>query len=126
MHGSETGFVLFLASTILLVDPTRQEEEFASGLITIVTDGKDICSFDKPGRYTHAEQFTAHASGMSEGPKPKYLPRRGANAPVMRMEQGSHYCTACAEWVPSGIRTFNREVMCYVVCTSCLLLCFRI
>merc|ERR1711963_655747 len=35
--------------SILLVDPTRQEEELSTGLVTVVTDGKNICSFEKPG-----------------------------------------------------------------------------
>ncbi|KAK7097966.1 exosome complex component RRP43-like [Littorina saxatilis] len=34
---------------VLLVDPTRQEEELSTGLVTVVTDGKNICSLEKPG-----------------------------------------------------------------------------
>ncbi|KAL8573396.1 hypothetical protein ACOMHN_032411 [Nucella lapillus] len=36
-------------NSVLLVDPTSQEEDLATGIITVVTDGKDICSVHKPG-----------------------------------------------------------------------------
>ncbi|XP_076468262.1 exosome complex component RRP43-like [Babylonia areolata] len=35
--------------SVMLVDPTGQEEDLVTGVITVVTDGHDICSIHKPG-----------------------------------------------------------------------------
>ncbi|KAK7503915.1 hypothetical protein BaRGS_00005038 [Batillaria attramentaria] len=35
--------------TVLLVDPTSEEQTLATGIVTVVTDGKNICCLDKPG-----------------------------------------------------------------------------
>ncbi|KAH9507922.1 Exosome complex component RRP43 [Bulinus truncatus] len=43
-----TSFIIF-DNQILLVDPTREEEEFSTGAITIITEGKNLCSIYKPG-----------------------------------------------------------------------------
>uniref|UniRef100_A0A0B7BDH3 Ribosomal RNA-processing protein 43 n=1 Tax=Arion vulgaris TaxID=1028688 RepID=A0A0B7BDH3_9EUPU len=43
-----TTFIMF-DNTILLADPTREEESLATGAITIVTEGDNLCSIYKPG-----------------------------------------------------------------------------
>lgn len=43
-----TTFIVF-DNTVLLVDPTREEELLATGAITIVTEGEELCSIYKPG-----------------------------------------------------------------------------
>lgn len=43
----------FLNSTIIIVDPTVEEENLSTGMITVVTDEDEkLCAVHKPGRYT--------------------------------------------------------------------------
>ncbi|XP_005090783.1 exosome complex component RRP43 [Aplysia californica] len=43
-----TTFIVF-DNTVLLVDPTREEELLATGAVTVVTEGDNLCSVYKPG-----------------------------------------------------------------------------
>ncbi|CAG5135188.1 unnamed protein product [Candidula unifasciata] len=43
-----TTFIVF-DNKLLLVDPTREEESMATGAVTIVTEGDNLCSIYKPG-----------------------------------------------------------------------------
>jgi len=43
-----TTFIIF-DNSVLLVDPTREEELLATGAVTVVTEGQDLCSILKPG-----------------------------------------------------------------------------
>ncbi|KAI8799166.1 exosome complex component RRP43 isoform X1 [Biomphalaria glabrata] len=43
-----TSFIIF-DKKILLVDPTSEEEDLATGALTIITEGDNLCSIYKPG-----------------------------------------------------------------------------
>merc|ERR1711874_570133 len=43
-----TTFIVF-DNTVLLVDATREEESLATGAVTVVTEGDNLCSIYKPG-----------------------------------------------------------------------------
>ena len=44
--------ILFICSSVLFADPTEEEENLLSGIVTIVvTDDDKIAAFNKPGNF---------------------------------------------------------------------------
>jgi len=54
---SDTFSISSFHSSIIIVDPTAEEESLSTALMTVVTDEKDrLCAVHKPGKQRHLTQ----------------------------------------------------------------------